>query len=324
MKCSLQFVGLTLLGAALLASASDAQSAGPAAGKPVRLRMGFYPWAVAWSPDGTTLLAGGDSDTFGAVSLDGKKVRRIRVHNRHLGDFGLAISPDGRRWASSSDDSTIVVGDMTTHEELFTLRSHTRTVQSVAFSPDGTQLVSAGDDHAVRVWDLARRKEVAALKGYVGVRCARFAPDGKTIALASDDGGLSFWDTDEPRKVLYTSGKHTKRIQGLAYSPDSKTVATGGADGNVLLWDVATGKCLGKLAPCKDGVTNVAISPDGKTLAVGCWDATVRLYDLGTQTETTILKGHAARVFGVAFAADGRTLATGSADHTVMLWKIGQ
>jgi len=302
--------------------ADDRNSALPTAGKPVRLDFDFYPYAVALSADGKTLLAGGTSNAYRVIDLPRRKVREIRVHTKHLGGWGLAISPDGKRCASCGEDTVIVLWDLVNDEELFTLRKHTAGVNSVSFSPDGKQLVSASEDRSVRIWDLAGKKAVASLTGYVGARRARWSPDGKTIAMASSDGNLSFWDTDEPRKVLHTTTRHKGYINGLAYSPDGKLVASAGNnDGKVLLWTVATGKAR-ELVSLKTHLTEVAFSPDGKTLAVGCWDGLVRLYNVESGKETAVLKGHTSRVWGLAISPDG-VLATGSADNTVRLWKVG-
>ena len=64
----------------------------------------------------------------------------------------VAFSPDGKRLASASWDQTLKVWDVTTGEEVLTLKGHGSTVNAVAFSPDGRRIASASSDKTVKVW----------------------------------------------------------------------------------------------------------------------------------------------------------------------------
>jgi WD40 repeat protein len=64
-----------------------------------------------------------------------------------------ADTPDGRRLASCSWDSTVRLWDADTGAALHTLEGHSGSVSAVTFSPDGRRLASCSRDKTVRLWD---------------------------------------------------------------------------------------------------------------------------------------------------------------------------
>lgn len=54
--------------------------------------------------------------------------------------------------ASSSDDGTVKLWDLSTGQELSTLRGHTSWVHAIAFSPDGKILATGGGDSLIQIW----------------------------------------------------------------------------------------------------------------------------------------------------------------------------
>src|SRR6516162_3661401 len=88
----------------------------------------------------------------------------LKGHTRAV--MGVAITPDGTRAVSASDDQTLRVWDLATGKSLASLAGHTNMVLGVAVTPDGTRAVSASYDTTLRVWDLATGKSLASLEGH--------------------------------------------------------------------------------------------------------------------------------------------------------------
>ena len=80
----------------------------------------------------------------------------------------LAWSPDGKRIASASRDTTVQVWDAATGHRLLTYRGHTDEVFGVAWSPEGKRLASASADGIVQVWDAQTGRTLLTYRGHRG------------------------------------------------------------------------------------------------------------------------------------------------------------
>src|SRR5438067_8387989 len=62
-------------------------------------------------------------------------------------------APDGHTALSAGLNGMLKLWDLTTGQELRTLRGHAGWVSSVAFAPDGRTAVSGGGDNTLKLWD---------------------------------------------------------------------------------------------------------------------------------------------------------------------------
>ena len=81
----------------------------------------------------------------------------------------VAVTPDGQRAVSASDDQTLKVWDLESGRELRTLTGHSGAVIAVAVTPDGRRAVSASEDQTLKVWDLESGRELRTLTGHSDV-----------------------------------------------------------------------------------------------------------------------------------------------------------
>jgi len=65
----------------------------------------------------------------------------------------VAFSPDGQRLATGGTDRTVKIWDLTTGQEILTLKGHTAMITSLHFVSEGRRLMSADMNGTVRVWD---------------------------------------------------------------------------------------------------------------------------------------------------------------------------
>ncbi|RJP32952.1 MAG: hypothetical protein C4547_12955 [Phycisphaerales bacterium] len=243
-----------------------------------------------------------------------------------------AVSPDGQRIVTGSEDKTARVWDAASGREMFTLEGHKGLVLSVAFSPDGQRILTGGGPWGVgkkpgevKVWDAATGQLLRDLQGHAYcVWSVAFSPDGQRIVSSACDwaygpGEVKVWNAAAGRDVLTLAG-HAGGVRSVAFSPDGQRIVSGSEDLTAKVWDAATGEELLTLKGHAGGVRSTAFSPDGQRLVTAGGDRTAKVWDAATGQEPFVLEGHASWLNSVAFSPDGKRIVTGSADQTTRVW----
>ena len=251
----------------------------------------------------------------------GPAQRHARRHRE--GVAALAVSPDGKLVAATSDDKRIRLLDAETGHERLVLRGHLGAdVTGMVFIGDGSHLVSVGRDSEIRMWDTASGQQAAALHGHEApINAIAASPDGRLLASAGEESRIMLWDAHTGKMDRILLG-HTDFVNGLAFSRDSELLASGDADGSVLVWNVATGDLRQALLGHASDVNAVAYSPDGRFLASAGDDTRVILWDAATGQQHTRLEGHTQPVRTLAFSGDGQRLASASEDGRIIVWNV--
>jgi WD40 repeat protein len=250
--------------------------------------------------------------------------------------FCAALSPDGERITSATQDGKVTIWDAQSGRQLFQFRAHEKHARDVAYSPDGRLLATASWDNTVKIWDAKTGQLLRELEAHrTGVSKVAFSPDGQRLASVGwvrmrDERGaageMKVWDVTTGQSLLTVPG-HGGRMDCVAFSPDGKRLATGSSDSTVTIWDAQTGEELRTFRGHSEVVHCVAFSPDGRLLASAGGarnpsEQDVKVWDGETGQELFTVRGHLGRVFAVAFSPDGRRLASASADRTVKLWDV--
>ena len=111
----------------------------------------------------------------------------------------MAVTPDGQRAVSGSDNGTLKVWDLASGRKLRTLAGHDHVVVAVAVTPDGRRVVSASADKTVRVWELEKSETLAIFACDDVALCCAFS-DALKLIVAGDAGGhLHFLRLEEPK-----------------------------------------------------------------------------------------------------------------------------
>ena len=171
--------------------------------------------------------------------------------------YALALSPDGSTLATGSDDTTIVLWDVSDPGEptsVATITGHSGPIQDAAFSPTSDLLATASDDGDILLWDVSDRTSPdqlgQPLSGHDGAKVNALAFDrtGRVLASGGSDQKVVLWNVARPAQATRIGlplGPHTQTISALAFHPDGHMLAVGDGDDSVVLWDVQERQPLG-------------------------------------------------------------------------------
>ena len=248
---------------------------------------------------------------------------------------GLVVSDDGMIVVSGSDDQTVKVWDVASHEVNISMSWHRDPVRSVAVSRDARSVISGGDDHLVCVWNAGTGQVEQSLEGHTEpVNHVCVTPDGNRIVSASEDGTIRVWrlkDRQRPEFEEIGAGTITEKNNldvststGVlfALSPDMRHVLSSTDEPTLKLWNRQTNEVVREFEGHTGHIKAVKISADGETAISASADMTIRVWDMHQGTCRHVLSGHQGGVLSLDLSIDGRLLISGGEDHTIKIWDL--
>jgi WD40 repeat protein/serine/threonine protein kinase/tetratricopeptide (TPR) repeat protein len=300
-------------------------NAGEASGHAVFCPDGQRILVANTPPRGTGFLwpARGKGVLWTADVATGRRLVTITLADTLL-DF--ALSPDGKRVATASQDGTAQVWDLETGRPVGDPLRHRGPVHSVAYRPDGRQLVTT-DDRTARVWDADTGRAVQVIRPQVllsqgPVLSAVFSPDGERVAT-NLDGWARVWRVAGGRPLtppVQIEGGAWRDVE-MAFSADGRRLLVGGGFRVIRTWDADTGRSLHQSPPAATGVALVRFSPDRKrAVSFSGWNP-AQLWDVDSAEPLTPPLRRFHQTWAAAFNPQGDAVATGGVSGVVHVWQ---
>ncbi|WP_221323666.1 AAA family ATPase [Actinoplanes sp. L3-i22] len=162
------------------------------------------PYAVAFSSDGSTLMATLTSNTayIPSTVLQRWRISDLAMDGTYpLGKYqagDIAVSPVDGSVAVAGTNGFVEVRSADGARQLWTTPPQIQQIDSIEFSPDGRTLASTEFNGRVHLWDTGSHALAATLTGH-GSRsnALAFSPDSKLLASAGFDWTFGVWRLDD-------------------------------------------------------------------------------------------------------------------------------
>jgi hypothetical protein len=302
--------------------------------------------ALAFTPDGKHLVAGGHHELTVWTVPGAKLVKRVRTRAERA--YAMAFLPDGKLVVAGGrpgQEGDVRVYDLSAGPAKETggvaildgvndpkvmvkqLLDADDSVLCLAASADGKKLVAGGCDRTVRVWDLsagvAKAKLDQAIENHADwVLGVALSADGKYVLTAGRDKTAKVWDLAAKESVL-TFPEHQNIVYGVAVKPDGSVGFSVGGDKSIRTWKpTGEGKQMKSAGGHADEVFKVVSHPKEPVLFTTSADKTVRSWDMEKLAGLKKFEGLSDFVYAVAVSPDGALVAGGAYDGEVRVWAV--
>jgi chromosome transmission fidelity protein 4 len=198
-------------------------------------------------------VAGSEDGTVSKYSLESMSFEKFLVRNG-LPIRDIAISPDGKWCAVSSDELVVKIVNTTDTSSVMYLREQAKPVKHLSFDPSGKYIALSCTDGLVYVYSLTNDVPQLVRKVDGLIRTVEtddevsskvvWHPDGRAFAAPTATRDVQVMSIDDwENQRAFTHG-HMGDITALIWSPNGAMLVTAGKDRKIMLWETKTQQAI--------------------------------------------------------------------------------
>ncbi|HZZ78513.1 MAG TPA: WD40 repeat domain-containing protein [Gemmataceae bacterium] len=282
--------------------------------------------ALAYLPGGKQFLVGYLGGQVCLFNIGAEKPAQVY---KGIGqdDFiaHLAVSSDGKRFATGEPQMGIVIWDIT-GKKVATMPNgkNSEVLTAMGLSSDGKTVFGSWIKPMPEVDDFACSRLTAFSDAGKPLWSKTVSYRGQPPMLVQGDklligGGpnvFDIWSIKDGKNLQHIGGPKSP-ISAIATLANGD-FASAGLEGTLFIWN--NGKLVRREPGHTAAVAAIAVSNDRKHWLTGGNDHVVRYWSTGNSIE--LPKKHAAAVTSLAFSSDGAWAVSGSADRTARTWDL--
>jgi hypothetical protein len=229
--------------------------------------------ALAVSPDGKTVLAGGEDGSARAWPIEGGKAAgEVPPGEGKVGAVGFGAG--GKEWVVAAEAEMRQI-DPATGKPVGEPSETPGDVLAMGSTADGKLMMCGTCGQGAWLSEGGQRQGATKLFSPESpILSMALGPDAKVVLTGHEDHTARLWGADH--KPLGNPLGHDSPVRAVAVSADAKVFATA-AGKLVRLWDAGTHQPIGPPQVHQADVASLGFSPDGKALLTGDVTGAVRL-----------------------------------------------
>lgn len=220
-------------------------------------------------------------------------VAMIEAHNKPIS--GISFCPSDEKFATCSDDGTIVIWDFLTkkYENQFTSFD----VNCIDWHPFKSVLISGSKDvqQSITLWDPKTGKSSLTLHGHTNtIMDIKWNANGNWVLSSSRDCLVKLYDIRKFSYEVQTFKGHKKEVSSIAWHPFHENLfCSGDSNGDILFWNEGIDNYIASLHRAHSSfVWALAWNPLGEVLCSGSNDSTCKFWTRNRPGDNMISKHH--------------------------------
>ena len=231
----------------------------------------------------------------------------------------VAMSEDGRSFASGAHDGTLRFGSMDGGESTVASDRHNASVSALAYSAATDNWVASSFDGTVRVWTQGRPSYEDTAHG-AAVHDVAHQVSGEQVVSASEDGTLRLWSISLPDEAITLTG-HEAAVTSVKWSADGTQFLSLSDDRTAKVWR-ADGRLDFTLSGHIDGLSTALFTEDRKLIITADRSGQIRIWDRPSGALLSVRQTDGTTVRGLAHLDSGKSLLAVTASGTTFRWRL--
>lgn len=205
-------------------------------------------------------------------------IAMLKAHNEPI--RGISFCPSDEKFASCSDDGTIVIWDFLTKNDENHIISNG--VNCIDWHPFKGVLISGGKDiqYPITLWDPKTGKSALTLHGTSKIIDIKWNANGNWVLSASQDNLLKLYDIRKFSYEVQTFSGHKKEVSSIAWHPFHENLfCSGDSNGDILFWNEGNDNYIASIRQAHNSIIwALAWNPIGQVLCSGSNNSTCKFW----------------------------------------------